>query len=60
MKTGWLYDNGAWYYLKESGAMATGWINDGGTWYYLNAAGAMLSNTTVNGYKLGPTGAWIK
>ena len=40
--------------------MATGWINDGGTWYYLNAAGAMLSNTTVNGYKLGPTGAWIK
>lgn len=60
MKTGWLKDNGAWYYLKESGAMATGWINDGGTWYYLNASGAMLSNTTVNGYKLGPTGAWIK
>lgn len=60
MKTGWLLSNGAWYYLKESGAMATGWINDGGTWYYLNAAGAMLSNTTVNGYKLGPTGAWIK
>ena len=60
MKTGWLYSNGAWYYLKESGAMAIGWINDGGTWYYLNASGAMLSNTTVNGYKLGPTGAWIK
>ena len=60
MKTGWLKDNGAWYYLKESGAMATGWVNDGGTWYYLNASGAMLSNTTVNGYKLGPTGAWIK
>lgn len=60
MKNGWLLSNGAWYYLKESGAMATGWINDGGTWYYLNAAGAMLSNTTVNGYKLGPTGAWIK
>lgn len=60
MKTGWLLSNGTWYYLKESGAMATGWINDGGTWYYLNASGAMLSNTTVNGYKLGPTGAWIK
>lgn len=60
MATGWQYDNGTWYYLKESGAMATGWVNDGGTWYYLNASGAMLSNTTVNGYKLGPTGAWIK
>ena len=60
MRTGWVYTNSTWYYLKESGAMATGWINDGGTWYYLSASGAMLSNTTVNGYKLGPTGAWIK
>lgn len=60
MQTGWVKSNGTWYYLKESGAMATGWINDRGTWYYLNSAGAMLYNTTVDGYKLGPTGAWIK
>lgn len=64
MKTGWVYTGGAWYYLKETagnkGAMQTGWIQTGGKWYYCNASGAMLSNTTVNGYKLGADGAWIK
>ncbi len=60
MKTGWLNDNGTWYYLQSSGAMKTGWLNDNGTWYYLNASGAMLANTTVDGYKLGASGAWVK
>ncbi|MCI1477108.1 MAG: N-acetylmuramoyl-L-alanine amidase family protein [Clostridium beijerinckii] len=60
MKTGWLNDNGTWYYLNGSGAMATGWLNDNGTWYYLNGSGAMLANTTVDGYKLGASGAWVK
>jgi hypothetical protein len=60
MATGWYNDNGTWYFLKASGAMATGWYNDNGTWYYLNASGAMLANTTVDGYVLGASGAWIK
>jgi glucan-binding YG repeat protein len=60
MQTGWVNDNGTWYYLKSSGAMATGWVNDNGTWYYLNASGAMLANTTVDGYVLGASGAWIQ
>ncbi|AVK48653.1 cell wall-binding protein [Clostridium sp. MF28] len=60
MKTGWLNDNGTWYYLQSSGAMSTGWLNDNGTWYFLNSSGAMLANTTVDGYKLGASGAWIK
>ncbi|OOM10454.1 N-acetylmuramoyl-L-alanine amidase family protein [Clostridium saccharobutylicum] len=60
MKTGWLNDNGTWYFLQPSGAMQTGWLNDNGTWYYLNGSGAMLSNTTINGYKLGASGAWIR
>ncbi|WP_252226673.1 N-acetylmuramoyl-L-alanine amidase family protein [Clostridium sp. ZBS2] len=60
MKTGWLNDNGTWYYLQASGAMKTGWLNDNGTWYFLNASGKMLSNTTVDGYKLGANGAWIR
>ena len=59
MATGWVNDNGTWYYLNESGAMKTGWVNDNGTWYYLNASGAMLANTTVDGYTLGPNGAWM-
>ncbi|EKQ58083.1 MULTISPECIES: N-acetylmuramoyl-L-alanine amidase family protein [unclassified Clostridium] len=60
MATGWINNNGTWYYLKSSGAMATGWINDNGTWYYLNASGAMLANTTVDGYTLNASGAWVK
>ena len=44
----------------SSGAMKTGWLNDGGNWYYLNTSGEMLSNTIVNGYKLGTNGAWVK
>jgi len=60
MQTGWVNDNGTWYYLQSSGAMATGWLSDNGTWYYLNASGAMLANTTVDGYVLGASGAWIQ
>ncbi|MBW6410314.1 N-acetylmuramoyl-L-alanine amidase family protein [Clostridium weizhouense] len=60
MQTGWVNVNGTWYFLNASGAMQTGWINDRGTWYFTNASGAMLSNTTVNGYKLGANGAWIR
>jgi len=59
MATGWVNDNGTWYFLASSGAMKTGWVNDNGTWYYLNASGAMLANTTVDGYVLGASGAWL-
>jgi len=60
MQTSWIKYGSSWYYLRPSGDMATGWINDGGTWYYLNFNGAMLSNTTIDGYRLGYNGAWIK
>ena len=60
MKTGWVNDNGTWYFLQSSGAMKTGWLNDNGTWYYLNTSGAMAANTTVDGYKLNASGAWVK
>jgi nitrite reductase/ring-hydroxylating ferredoxin subunit len=60
MKTGWVQDGSTWYYLQSSGAMKTGWLNDNGTWYYLNGSGAMLANTSVDGYKLGASGAWVK
>ena len=60
MDTGWVNDNGTWYYLQSSGAMKTGWLNDNGTWYYLNANGSMAANTTVEGYILNASGAWVK
>ena len=62
MQTGWIKDvNGEWYNLSDSGAMNTGWFKDkDGKFYYLNSSGAMLKNTTVQGYKLGSDGAWIR
>ena len=43
MRTGWVMDGGAWYYLGDNGAMRTGWVMDGGTWYYLHGSGAMAT-----------------
>jgi glucan-binding YG repeat protein len=61
MKTGWQAINGDWYYLDNSGVMKTGWIeNSDGKWYYLSASGVMEKNTTIDGYKLDVSGAWIK
>ncbi|MEH7226713.1 hypothetical protein V7112_23190 [Bacillus sp. JJ1566] len=60
MQTGWEYIGGAWYYFASNGAMQTGWENINGTWYYLYNSGAMAANTTIQGYKLGANGAWIR
>ena len=61
MQTGWLLDGSTWYYLQSNGAMKTGWFQDtDGRWYYLNANGSMAVNTSVDGYKLGANGAWIR
>ena len=59
MATGWKNIGNKWYFMESSGIMKTGWINDGGKWYYLNTSGEMLSNTKIDGYKLGANGAWI-
>lgn len=58
-RKGWVEDKESWYYLNQSGLMQTGWINDNGVWYYLDKSGEMLSNTTIDGFVLGSTGAWI-
>lgn len=60
MAVGWLNSNGKWYYLGVDGAMKTGWQLVNGNWYYLDTQGVMAYNTTINGYKVGSNGAWIK
>ncbi|ETI69549.1 S8 family serine peptidase [Neobacillus vireti] len=61
MQTGWLKTGGEWYHLSNSGAMNTGWKLINGKWYYLNLkSGKMAYSTTIDGYKLGSDGAWIK
>ena len=69
MTVGWLNLSGSWYYMDEeeggnNGRMVTGWKSVNGKWYYLSSDngadnGKMLSDTIVDGYKLGADGAWI-
>ncbi len=60
MVKGWLSWGGDRYYLNGSGAMEIGWNYTGGKWYYHYSSGVMAKNTTIDGYKLGTDGAWIK
>ncbi len=61
MASGWILSGGSWYYLDSTGKMLTGWFKDqDGSWYYLYESGAMAADTTIDGYKVGPSGAWIK
>ena len=41
--TGWVNDQGTWYYLNAEGIMQTGWAKVNGTWYYLKSSGAMAT-----------------
>ena len=59
MATGWVKDNGTWYYLKDNGAMATGWYKVADKWYYSYASGALAVNTTVDGYTVNGNGEWV-
>lgn len=59
MATGWLQLGNTWYYLKSNGMMATGWNWIGNKCYYFYTAGNMAYSTTINGYKLNASGAWI-
>lgn len=54
----WVQIGGLWYYFDENGYMTVGWEQSGDKWYYMDQQGKMLSNTEVNGYRLGSDGAW--
>jgi glucan-binding YG repeat protein len=47
LKTGWIQDNGNWYFLNKSGNMVTGWIEDKGTWYYAKEDGSLNNSKTT-------------
>ena len=68
MRTGWVSEDGAWFYHHASGAQASGWVKDGSSWYYLDpATGRMATGWLLDGstwYYLMPSGAmatgWVK
>ena len=60
--TGWVNDQGTWYYLNAEGVMQTGWAKVNGTWYYLKSSGAMATGWVKdNGtwYYLKSSGAMV-
>ena len=64
MRTGWVFDQGNWYYHSSSGAQATGWILDGVSWYYLTpGTGQMATGWIKDGlhwYYLNPANGKMK
>lgn len=59
MQIGWINDSGSWYHLGTDGEMDTGWLKYSKKWYYLDNSGKMLTNTIVDGYKIGEDGALL-
>ena len=68
MRTGWVSEDGSWFYHDASGAQASGWVRDGSSWYYLDpATGRMVTGWLLDGstwYYLRSSGAmatgWVK
>ena len=57
----WINYNNAWYYANNDGACsAAKWQWIGGKCYYFFSDAKMAANTSVDGYKLGADGAWVK
>ena len=66
LKSGWVLENGTWYYYVK-GEVHKGWLYESGTWYYLNTNGAMATGWIKDGsswYYMKPNGAmatgWVK
>lgn len=62
MAKGWALVNGTWYYLNPNGGkmLANDWYWIDGKCYYFYSTGAMAANTTIDGYKVDASGAWVK
>ena len=60
MRTGWMSEDGAWFFHDASGAQVSGWVKDGSSWYYLDpATGRMVTGWLLDGltwYYLSPAG----
>ncbi|WP_459477386.1 hypothetical protein [Clostridium saccharoperbutylacetonicum] len=64
--TGWIFDNGLWYYLDHD-KVVTGWLFDKGNWYYLypksddnsHIEGSMAKDATIQGWYVDSSGKWI-
>ena len=46
--TGWIEENGEWYYYDDNGVMQRGWIEIDGTWYYLGITGVRQTGWIID------------
>ena len=67
IQTGWILDNGIWYFYDNGGTPVTGWQSMNGTWYWFNNNGAMQTGWIKDGsdwYYMSSGGAmqtgWVK
>lgn len=62
MAKGWALVDGSWYYLNPNGGkmVANTWMWIDGKCYYFYSWGGMAANTTIDGYKVDASGAWVK
>ena len=64
MRTGWVFEQGNWYYHTLSGAQASGWVLDGVSWYYMDpTTGTMATGWVKDGshwYYLNPANGKMK
>jgi 2',3'-cyclic-nucleotide 2'-phosphodiesterase / 3'-nucleotidase / 5'-nucleotidase len=41
VQTGWVQQDGKWFFYNEDGVMQTGWVKSKGKWYFLDKDGVM-------------------
>lgn len=49
-----------WYYVDSNQNFVVGWKQIDGKWYYLDKDNGMVTNTIVDGYKIGADGVWVQ
>ncbi len=60
-KGSWKHNSKGWWYQDISGWYPTSrWLKIDGKWYYFYASGYMAADTTINGYYVDSTGAWVE
>lgn len=49
-----------WHYMDSNNNFIVGWKQLDGKWYYFDKDGRMVTNTIIDGYKIGSDGVWIQ
>ena len=56
----WKQEGDQWYYEQDGAYLHGGWEQINGKWYYFKDSGVMAADETVEGYYVGPDGAWVE